>query len=779
MSTLRISNIEAKADNSSPTVDEQLKFTNSTGGVLLHLDGRTSGITTVGINTTAQTIKFDENNNVFITGIVTATELHGTVAVGTSVTYGDNEKAYFGTGLDLEIFHAAGANSTINNKSGSLLFQNNGASSAWINSSGVIYTNNDVIFQGASNNLVWDKSDNAFKFDDNAKIKVGTHGDLEIFHDTNHSYIKDTGTGYLRIQAADYLQLGTAATPAMFFNCESTTGSVYIAHNGNDKIQTTNTGAVVTGILTATTFSGAVTTTDACQVGDLTILNGNPDLKLQDSNHGGNNTEHIIAFKDSSGNNQMNIGSPFGEQHLRIKHGTTDLVKIQTNGLVGINTSSPTAQLSFLAKRSTQTYPPICFQSSAGAGLADAAISTTDDSGGTDIMMGSNVYMGQNGAFNRYMSGYGSAAVRCQYTGKTIFYNKSGNNAPEESMRIDGDGRIYMGTTDAGSGSADDLTIGNSNDHGGITIRTPNNKWGSIHFADGTSGDQQYRAQLSYDHGNDWLRIYAAAGERMRIKGNSEVNFLAGSDMEVLKVLGTDSAVAWTVGSTNTHEGYMRVYNNGSMCGMFAANMVSYIGNSLLGQFALGSSNNQGGASDGRFGIEFPANSIAGFKSRDTQSNGNAQHMVIVSGSSIVGYIKSSTSNASFHTSSDYRLKENVVDLTDGITRLKQLRPRKFEWKADSSNTLVDGFIAHEADGIVPNLVSGTKDAMLPLIYKDGDTIPDGKQVGEKTGAYSTTQIEPQTIDYAKLTPLLTAALQEAIAKIEVLEAKVAALESS
>ena len=114
MSTLRISNIEAKADNSSPTVDEQLKFTNSTGDVLLHLDGRTSGITTVGINTTAQTIKFDENNNVFITGIVTATELHGTVAVGTSITYGDNEKAYFGNGLDLQIFHdASGGHSRI------------------------------------------------------------------------------------------------------------------------------------------------------------------------------------------------------------------------------------------------------------------------------------------------------------------------------------------------------------------------------------------------------------------------------------------------------------------------------------------------------------------------------------------------------------------------------------------------------------------------------------------------------------------------------------------
>ena len=105
MSTLRISNIEAKADSSSPTVDEQLKFTNSDGDLMLYLDGRTAGITTVGINTTNQTIKFDANNNVMVTGIITATEFHGTLAVGTSVTYRDNEKAYFGTGLDMSLYH--------------------------------------------------------------------------------------------------------------------------------------------------------------------------------------------------------------------------------------------------------------------------------------------------------------------------------------------------------------------------------------------------------------------------------------------------------------------------------------------------------------------------------------------------------------------------------------------------------------------------------------------------------------------------------------------------
>ena len=122
MSTLRISNIEAKADSSSPTVDEQLRFTNSNGDLMLYLDGRTAGITTVGINTTNQTIKFDANNNVMVTGIITATEFHGSLAVGTSVTYGDNEKAYFGNGLDLELFHD-GTNSFIKNTTGNLRIQ--------------------------------------------------------------------------------------------------------------------------------------------------------------------------------------------------------------------------------------------------------------------------------------------------------------------------------------------------------------------------------------------------------------------------------------------------------------------------------------------------------------------------------------------------------------------------------------------------------------------------------------------------------------------------------
>ena len=133
------------------------------------------------------------------------------------------------------------------------------------------------------------------------------------------------------------------------------------------------------------------------------------------------------------------------DNSLQVRVNLKERLRISSSGLVGINTTAPTALLSFGVQRSVQTFPPICFQTAHGSGLADAAISTTDDSGGTDIMMGANVYMGQNGTFTRYFSSYGSAAVRCGYTGNTMFYNKSGNNAPAEAMRINGSGNVKLG----------------------------------------------------------------------------------------------------------------------------------------------------------------------------------------------------------------------------------------------------------------------------------------------------------------------------------------------
>ena len=89
MSTLRISNIEAKSVPASATIDEKVKITNSSGDVLVFLDGKTSGITTVGINTTDANITFDANSNVLVTGIITATKFVGTIEPTNLTVSGD------------------------------------------------------------------------------------------------------------------------------------------------------------------------------------------------------------------------------------------------------------------------------------------------------------------------------------------------------------------------------------------------------------------------------------------------------------------------------------------------------------------------------------------------------------------------------------------------------------------------------------------------------------------------------------------------------------------
>jgi hypothetical protein len=140
------------------------------------------------------------------------------------------------------------------------------------------------------------------------------------------------------------------------------------------------------------------------------------------------------------------------------------------------------------------------------------------------------------------------------------------------------------------------------------------------------------------------------------------------------------------------------------------------------------------------------------------------------------GNIYVTSSATTYNTSSDYRLKENVTDVTDGITRVKQLSPKRFNFIIDPDKT-VDGFLAHETATVVPEAITGTKDEVQ--VWEDGDELPEGVSVGDnKLDDDGNTIPVYQGIDQSKLVPLLTAALQEAIAKIEDLETRVAALEA-
>ena len=134
---------------------------------------------------------------------------------------------------------------------------------------------------------------------------------------------------------------------------------------------------------------------------------------------------------------------------------------------------------------------------------------------------------------------------------------------------------------------------------------------------------------------------------------------------------------------------------------------------------------------------------------------------------SSVGSISHNNSSTAYNTTSDYRLKENVVTLSDAITRLKTLKPYRFNFKVDKDTT-VDGFLAHEVTA-VPEAITGTKDAVITQEMIDNEEYEENR-LGE---------ILPQGIDQAKLVPLLVAAVQEAISKIELLETEVASLKAS
>jgi hypothetical protein len=181
-----------------------------------------------------------------------------------------------------------------------------------------------------------------------------------------------------------------------------------------------------------------------------------------------------------------------------------------------------------------------------------------------------------------------------------------------------------------------------------------------------------------------------------------------------------------------------------------------------------------------------------------------------------VGQVSISTSATSYQSASDYRLKENIVDLINATDRVAQLKPRRFNWKVDP-DVITDGFIAHEVENIVPEAVEGTKDERRTIkdviaaadgtkieknvseedweegktdtLYTAEDTIPDGKEIGDvKTAAKypsdSTWEAERevdwyQGMDNAKLVPVLTAAIQELTVRLEAAEAKITTLEAA
>ena len=166
-----------------------------------------------------------------------------------------------------------------------------------------------------------------------------------------------------------------------------------------------------------------------------------------------------------------------------------------------------------------------------------------------------------------------------------------------------------------------------------------------------------------------------------------------------------------------------------------------------------------GTGANGKFSI-FGQNADWNLNSNVAGSAGGTKlHIRFIGDSAVAGTVTSSGTNTTYNTSSDYRLKEDVKPMVNALATVSLLKPCTYKWKANGSDG--QGFIAHELQAVVPDCVTGEKDAMET--YKDEDGVEQ-------------TRINPQGIDTSYLVATLTAAIQELNAKVDAQAAEIAAL---
>jgi hypothetical protein len=176
---------------------------------------------------------------------------------------------------------------------------------------------------------------------------------------------------------------------------------------------------------------------------------------------------------------------------------------------------------------------------------------------------------------------------------------------------------------------------------------------------------------------------------------------------------------------------------------------------------------------------------------RQQGDNALRTHLEFIREGSTAGEIQCTNTSTTYATSSDYRLKENVSYDFDATTRLKQLKPARFNFIANADKT-VDGFIAHEVQSVVPEAITGEKDATETkekvVVNANGQVIAENiEQVDWEAGkianengntqyptdsTWEATKVVPvyQGIDQSKLVPLLVKTIQELEARITQLE---------
>jgi hypothetical protein len=365
----------------------------------------------------------------------------------------------------------------------------------------------------------------------------------------------------------------------------------------------------------------------------------------------------------------------------------------------------------------------------------DIAISSTQASDNGDLgeFQFWNTTNAGSGSGSSFVNDVAAIQGQMQGTGNNSggslhFYTKADGGAKTEQMAISGEGNVGIGTTSP----ATHLEVASPASTPAI-LRISSNKTG------------------------------AGAGDKSRLEFYSADN--SGTAYETGYMVydrsdttGTASYIAWANRAAGTVEERMRISGNQVFIACTAAPSATVAG------VRLGN----------------PNVALCAFSSGT--STVETYQLGFYNGNGLVGRISTSGSATSYTTSSDYRLKQDWQLMSGASERVLALKPVNFEWI--SSGDRVDGFLAHEVQGVVPEAVSGTKDAMMDEEYEVTAAVEatydeDGNELTAAVEAVMGTRSVPdyQGIDQSKLVPLLTAALQEALTKISALEDRVAALE--
>jgi len=428
----------------------------------------------------------------------------------------------------------------------------------------------------------------------------------------------------------------------------------------------------------------------------------------------------------------------------------------------------------------------------------DVTGNLTMASGGSIVAGGANdliLNAGESGTPDIYLQSGSSTKVKIEGSNGNVGI---GTSSPSSQLHISSTGATTA-TIEAGGGGDAVLDIKAAEASGGESI---------IRFSDSVSG-VGFITYAQNDGGSDYMRFGTASTERMRI--DSSGNLLVGQTVgEVIGVGNTTEGISLGANgrifaSYNGQSAYLnRNGTEGALLGFYrAGTAVGSIGTNV-GRLSIGSGDT-GVLFAGDIDAIYPANGIA---ARDSAidlgvsgarfknlylSGGVISQLSVTSETEIasynnnnatgakykisfkqngtqVGVIEVGTSSTSYATSSDYRLKENVVGMSGATERLKQLKPSRFNFIADADTT-VDGFLAHEVQDIVPEAISGTKDAMRDEEYEVTPAVLDDDG-NVTTEAVMGTRSVPdyQGIDQSKLVPLLVATIQELEARITQLE---------